>query len=209
MALEVTWLGRNCFRLRGREGIVLTDPCPPDSGYRIGKPDAQAVTLSRRDHPGYSYVDGLKGNARVLDAPGEYEVGGILLTGLATRRPDGTRNVAFVVELDGIRIGHLGVPPAAASPATLDGMKGVDILLLPVGGHESLGGAPAADAMTTIDARITIPMNYKTEFETMDLDPLDRFLKETGARPEPQPRLQVSRSQLPAELTIVVLQPKV
>jgi L-ascorbate metabolism protein UlaG (beta-lactamase superfamily) len=207
--MEITWLGRTCFRLRGREGVVLTDPCPPESGYKIGKVDAQIVTISRSDDPAYSYRDAVKGDARVLDAPGEYEVGGVLVTGLAMKRPEGGRSVAFVVELDGIRIGHLGVPaPAIGKDPALDDLKDVDILLLPAGGGPSIGGAVAADVMTTIDAPVTVPMHYKTDVETLDLDPLERFLKETGAKPDPQQRLQITKSQLPAELTIVVLEPR-
>jgi L-ascorbate metabolism protein UlaG (beta-lactamase superfamily) len=209
MALEITWLGRNCFRLKGREGVVITDPCPPESGYTLGKVDANVVTISRKDDPGYSYREGVKTEGpRVLDSPGEFEIDGILVTGFATKRPDGIRNVAFIIELDGIKIGHLGVPAGPANAIAVDDLKGVDILLLPVGGHTSIPSAVASDVMQTIDARITIPMNFKTAQETADLDPLESFLKETGAKPEPQPKLQVSRSGLPAELTIVVLQPK-
>jgi L-ascorbate metabolism protein UlaG (beta-lactamase superfamily) len=209
MALEITWLGRNCFRLKGREGVVVTDPCPPESGYKIGKVEANVVTISRVDDPGYNYREALKGGeARFLDAPGEYEVGGILVTGIATKRPDGARNVAFIIELDGIKVAHLGVPQGAANAIAVDDLKGVDILLLPVGGFNSVTPAVASDVMQTIDARVAIPMNYKIGPETMDLEPLDRFLKETGTKPEPQARLQVSKSGLPAELTVMVLQPR-
>ena len=206
--MEITWLGRTCFRLKGREGVVLTDPCPPESGYKLGKADANVVTLSRKDEPSLSYTAGAPAEAKILDAPGEYEVGGVLVTGIALRRPDGIRNLAFIIELDGIKVGHLGVPAGTGAQVAIDELKAVDILLLPVGGRDSLSPAVAADIMTTIDANITIPMNYKTEFETADMDPLERFLKETGAKPEPQQRLQISRSQLPAELTVIVLQPR-
>lgn len=208
MPLEVTWLGRNCFRLRGREGVVITDPCPPGSGYKLGNPAADVVTISRRDDPGYSYIDGITGKRFRLDAPGEYEVGGILVTGIASKRPDGSRNVIFVCELDGIRVGHLGLPGGPLSASVLEELKDVDVLLMPVGGGNSLNATVAADVMTTIDPRIAIPMNYKTDVETMELDPIDKFLGETGSRPEPQPRLSVSRSQVPADLTVMVLQPR-
>lgn len=208
MAIEITWLGRGCFRLKGKEGVVVTDPCPPESGYRTGTLAANVVTLSRKDDPGYSHVDAVSGGPRVLDAPGEYEVGGILVTGIATRRDDGGRNVAFIYELEGIRVGYLGLPAATISGSALDDLKGVDVLIWPVGGHNSLGGPAAADVMTTIDPHIAIPGNFKTDIETADLDPLEKFLKETGAKPEPQPRVSVSRTQLPADLTVMVLQPR-
>ncbi|RIL02820.1 lactamase [bacterium] len=206
--MEITWLGRSCFRLKGREGAVVTDPCPPASGYRLGRPAAGIVTISRRDDPGYSYVEGIDGTPKVLDAPGEYEIGGILVSGVAIKREDGARNVAFVCEIDGIRVGHLGLPSAAPSSAVLEQLDDIDILLVPVGGHNSLAATVAADLVTAIDPRIAIPMNYKTEMEEMELDSIDRFLKETGTKAEPQPRLQVTRSQLPGDLTIMLLQPK-
>lgn len=206
--MEITWLGRNCFRLKGKEGTVITDPCPPESGYRIAKPSAEVVTVSCSTEPGYNYVEGLAGEPFRLDVPGEFEIGGILVTGIATKRADGSRNVIFVCELDGIRVGHLGLLGAVPGPATLEDLKDLDILLMPVGSGNSIGGAAAADMMTTIDPRIAIPMNYKTDMEQMDLEPLDKFLKETGSKAEPQPKLTVTKSQLPQNLTVMLLQPR-
>jgi L-ascorbate metabolism protein UlaG (beta-lactamase superfamily) len=203
MPVEITWLGRNCFRLKGRDGVVLTDPCPPDSGFNVGKQSANIVTISNRDDAGYSYRTGIT-SPHFLDAPGEYEVGGILVTGIATKRGDGGRNVVFVCEIDGIRVGHLGL----ASSQGLEEIKDVDILLFPAGGGNALGGAAAADVMTKLDPRVAIPMNFKTAGETSELQPLETFLKETGAKPEPQAKVQYSRTQLPQDLTMVVLEPR-
>ena len=204
MPIEITYLGRNCFRLKGRVGSVITDPCPPDSGFSLGKQTAEIVTVSRRDEPGYAYSAGIGGNPMVLDAPGEFEIGGILVTGIANKRPDGTRNVMFISEIDGIRVGHLGL----ASNVALEDFKGVDVLLLPVGGNNALAPNLAADLMTKIDPSVVIPMNYKTGGEPLPLEPLEAFLKETGSRPEPLAKVTVSRSSLPQDLTVMVLEPK-
>ncbi len=204
MPVEITYLGRNCFRLKGRDGTVITDPCPPESGFLIGNQSADIVTVSRRDDPGYSYSAGITGEHMVLDAPGEYDIGGILATGIATKRPDGSRNVVFICEIDGIRIGHLGLPGSIA----FEELKDIDVLLLPVGGGNSLTPNQAADTMTRIEPRIAIPMNYKAGGETLDLLPLENFLKETGSKAEPQPKINVSRSTLPSDLTVMLLEPK-
>lgn len=204
MPIEITYLGRNCFRLKGRDGSVITDPCPPDSGFSLGKQSAEIVTVSRRDEPGYAYTAGIGGNPMVLDAPGEYEINGILVTGIANKRPDGARNVMFISEIDGIRVGHLGL----ASNVSLEDFKGVDVLLLPVGGNNALAPNLAADLMTKIDPSVVIPMNYKTGAEPLPLEPLEAFLKETGSRPEPLAKVTVSRSSLPQDLTVMVLEPK-
>ena len=204
--MEITWLGRNCFRLKGREGTVLMDPCPPESGYKIGKQAANVVTVSNRDTEGYSFVEAAGEVSRRLDAPGEYEVGGILVTGIAAQRADGSRNMIFVCELDGLRVAHLGLLAGALGPAVLNELKDIDILLMPVGGGNALTGPAAAEVMKVIDPGIVIPMNYKTDVETMpELEPLDRFQRETGSKNEPEAKITVSRSNLPSELTVRLL----
>jgi L-ascorbate metabolism protein UlaG (beta-lactamase superfamily) len=141
----------------------------------------------------------------VLDAPGEYEIAGMLVTALAHKRQDGTRNVVFVAEIDGIRIGHLGVPTSKE----FDELKDVDVLLLPVGGGNAFTPVMAADVMTKIEPKIAIPMNYKAGRDPLDLLPLENFLKETGAKPEAQAKISVSRSGLPSDLTVMVLEPRI
>lgn len=204
MALEIVFLGRTCFRLKGRDGTVLMDPLPPGSGFALGKQEAGIVTLSCADDPRYGDPSVVSGAPKVLDAPGEYEIGGVLVTGTAMRRADGRRTVSFVVEIDGIRVGHLGLPTGT----NLAELKDVDILLLPVGGDGSLSAVAAADVMTRIEPKIAIPMHYKVGPETLELEPLEKFLKETGTKPDAQPKLQLTRSQLPADLTVVVLEPR-
>jgi L-ascorbate metabolism protein UlaG (beta-lactamase superfamily) len=110
----------------------------------------------------------------------------------------------FISEIDGIRVGHLGL----TSTASLEDLKNVDVLLLPVGGSNALAPNLAADLMTKIEPRIAIPMNYKVGGETLPLEPLATFLKETGTKPEPQAKINVSRSGLPSDLTVMVLEPK-
>lgn len=204
--MEITWLGRTSFRIRGREGIVITDPAPPESGYQPGKLAANVVTLSRREDPAFSHVSSVSGEPFVLDAPGEYEVGGILVTGMATKGPAGARNVVFIIELEGMRVAHLG-QLSEAGAKELDDVKGADVLLLPVGGAGSITGATSADVMTTVDPKVAIPMGYRTGIELNEsFEPLDRFLKETGLKPQPEAKLTISRSSLPSDLTLRVLE---
>jgi L-ascorbate metabolism protein UlaG (beta-lactamase superfamily) len=205
--MEITWLGRTCFRLRGRDGVVLTDPCPPGSGYKIGKQQVSIVTFSRAFDPEYTYREVVPPDAMTFDAPGEYEHNNILVTGVARKRPDGERNVMFFFEMDGIRIGHLGLP-GPSGPPRIDEIKDVDILLMPVGGGISLGAAAAADVMTTIEPKIAVPMHYRTDSETLAIDPIDAFVKETGSTAEPQPKLSVTRGTLGTDLSVVILEPR-
>lgn len=208
MAVEITWLGRTSFRLRGREGTVITDPAPASSGYKIGKATGSVVTLSRRDDPEFGDAKLVAGDPRVLDAPGEYEVGGVLVTGVGLPMPEAGRHMTFLFELEGVRICHLGAMPGTDRPTLPDELDDIDVLLMPVGGGGSLSPRQAMDLMTKVDPSLVVPMFYKTEQERMDLEPIERFLSETGSKPEPQPRLTTTKASLPDALTVVVVQPR-
>ena len=85
--MDLTWLGHACFRMRGREGIVLTDPPDPKSGHAIPRTEASLVTISH-DHPGHASLSSVAGEPVVLRGPGEYEVHEVLVTGLGTFHDD-------------------------------------------------------------------------------------------------------------------------
>lgn len=184
------------------------DPLPSDSGFKPGKLTADLVTLSRANDPQFGDPGTVGGSPRVLSAPGEYEIGGVLATAVALPYDDGSRNVAFVVEIEQVRVAHLGLLPSEGKVTIPEELEDVDIVLLPAGDGPSLNGRQAADLITAMDPSVAIPMLYKTDQEKMELEGLDKFLSETGAKPEPQTRYSVSKSGLPENLTVVVLQPR-
>src|SRR3990172_6986696 len=192
--MEIVWLGHSCFRLRGREASIVTDPCPPATGYNIGKPSADIVTISH-PHEDHNYVKAVAGSPVVIDGPGEYEVHGAFITGVATyhdERRGAVRggNVAFVLEMEEIRVCHLGDLGHTPTADQVEEMSGVDILLVPVGGRSTIDGAAAAEVVNLLEPRLVIPMHYATAAVTEKLETADRFLKEMGAKSlEPQPKL--------------------
>jgi len=204
--LEITWLGHAAFRIRGKEGVVLTDPAPKSTGYNMSRPTADIVTISC-DDPRHSAIEAVVGEPRRFDAPGEYEVSGVLMTGVRTTRTDGVHNTVFVIEMEEVRVCHLGRLDRMPTAAEIEAMNEPDILLVPAGAGGTLDGKQASELATLLNARIVIPMLYKTEASTDDLEPLENFLKATGqaARGEPQPKLSISRSQVPENLQVTVL----
>jgi L-ascorbate metabolism protein UlaG (beta-lactamase superfamily) len=208
--VEITWLGHSCFRIRGREAAIVTDPCPPASGYNIGKPTADIVTVSH-SHEDHSYVKGVAGSPVVIERPGEYEIHGAFVTGVGTYHDSKQGashgpNVSFVLEMEEVRVCHLGDLGHTPTPDQVEEMSGVGVLLVPVGGNTTIDGAAAAEVVSIIEPALVIPMHYGTEVTKGDLAPLDRFLKEMGAKDlERQPKLTVSRSTLPHETQVVLL----
>jgi L-ascorbate metabolism protein UlaG (beta-lactamase superfamily) len=210
--MEITWLGHACFRLRGREAAIVIDPCDKSTGYSIGKPAADIVTISH-DHPGHNNAAAVAGTPRVLQGPGEFEVAGVMVMGVRTYhdKEQGAKlgkNTAYVFELDDMRVCHLGDIGHVPTPEQVEELSGVDILLAPVGGGNTLGAAQAAETVSLLGPKLVIPMHYKTDISKGNLEPLDRFLKEIGATSalnERLPKLSVTRSTLPDDAQVQVL----
>jgi len=207
--MEITWLGHACFRIRAKEATVVSDPYDRSTGYVLGRPTADVITVSNQD-PAHSHVDGVAGSPKVIDGPGEFEIAGASISGVATvLRPakDGAaRNLAFVIELEDLRVCHLGGIGDVPTSDQLEQIGSVDILLVPVGGGGALDAPPAAETVSLLEPKLVIPMHYRTDTEKAQLDPLDRFLKEMGIKaPESHAKVSVTRSLLPAETQVIVL----
>lgn len=207
--MEITWIGHSCFRLRGRDATVITDPCPRSSGYAVGRVTAELVTVSN-PHPNHSATGEVGGEPMVVNGPGEYEVRGILLTGVRTGprrgRGDSVGNTAYVISVDDVTVCHLGDLASLPTGEQIELLKEADVLLVPVGGHCTIGAAEAVEVISQIEPKLVIPMHYATEASTAELDGIDRFLREMGLTPpEPQARLNVTHSSLPPEPTVALL----
>jgi L-ascorbate metabolism protein UlaG (beta-lactamase superfamily) len=82
----------------------------------------------------------------------------------------------------------------------------VRVALVPVGGGGGLNAAKAAEVVSLLEPGIVIPMHYHTAESKVKLASLNRFLKEMGlGNVEPQESLKVSRSTVPDETRVVVL----
>lgn len=208
--MELSWVGHSCFRLRGRQATVITDPCARESGYSLGRVSAQIVTVSNA-HPNHSAVDLVEGNPTVFDGPGEYEAHGVFVTGVRTTPPHAPqsqiRNTAYIIEIDDVKVCHLGDLANLLASEQIELMMDVGVLLVPVGGHCTIGAAEAVEVISQIGPKLVVPMHYATEASRVELDDVGRFLREMGVRQlTPEPRVNVTNTSLPAEPTVVLLQ---
>jgi L-ascorbate metabolism protein UlaG (beta-lactamase superfamily) len=209
--MEINWLGHSCFKLKGKNTTVITDPYPPDLGYNMNKPSARIVTVSHL-HTGHSYVQAVGDEPRIISKPGEYEIGGVLIIGLPTYHDaeNGAvrgRNNVFVIEIDDINICHLGDLGHPLTSAQVEEIGNVDILLVPAGNVSTLDPSGAAAVVRSIEPKIVIPMHFKTPVLKKELETVDRFLKEMGVNQiVPQPKLTITEATLPLSLQVVQLE---
>jgi len=211
--LDVTWLGHGCFRLRGRGAAAVTDPYPPTIGLKLSRLDADLVTVSHA-HDNHSYTQAVR-EAYEIRGPGEYEVAGVSVIGIPTfhdaeKGARNGRNTVYLIEIDDVRVCHLGDLGHGLEDSEAEAISSPDVLLVPVGGRNAITAAQAAQIVRQLEPRFVVPMHYAIPGLKVDLDPLDRFLKEMGVTAtEPQPKLSLQASSGEYETKVVVLEPKV
>jgi L-ascorbate metabolism protein UlaG (beta-lactamase superfamily) len=208
--MDITWYGHSCFRIaeRGRASVV-TDPFDESLGYEIPKLKADIVTISHLA-PGHSNLQAVKGSGHIVEGPGEYEIGGVFVIGVATfdaRQADPRRNVVYVLDYDSLTVAHLGDLDHVPNQSMIDALGPIDIALIPVGGGSGLSSSQAAEVISLLEPSIVVPMHYRTEaLRGLELDPVDRFLREMGINAiQEEPLLRVAAGSLPEQTQVVLL----
>ena len=218
--MELTWYGRTCIRLRGKDAVVVNDPYPAIVGPTGRGITGDVVTFSHPDdsptgkrtgklsRDGGTVIPTSLESAFVLDGPGEYEVHDALVTGVRTYRDsvrgaERGRQTAFVTELDGIHTIHLGDIGHELTQEKLGDVGPVDIVCVPIGG--ALSATTAAALVAQLDPKIVVPMPVCEEEADCE-DALKKFLHEMGAEPTVQQKLSITVSGLPSDTTTVVLE---
>jgi len=209
--MEIVWYGHSCFRMieRGMASVVV-DPYDHNViGYSPLKLRADIVAVSH-EVPGHNYLPAVKGKYRLINGPGEYEIGGVFITAVQTnsrsQAKTGIRNLLFVFDFDGITVAHLGNLQRVPSQTKIEALGDVNVALVPIGGGSGLNAAKAAEVVSLLEPGIVVPMHYKTPESKEELETADKFLKEMGVGTlEPQTSLKVTKSNVPAETRVVLL----
>jgi L-ascorbate metabolism protein UlaG (beta-lactamase superfamily) len=224
--MEITWYGGSCVRLKGREGVVAADPFRSIAGPTGRGLSADIVSYS---HPDESVVTGRGAKAKaevtsrqlgvplptslersfVLDSPGEYEVHDVMVTGVRTFRDNEQgaargMSTAYVCELDGLYVAHLGDVGHLLDQDTIREIGHVDIVCLGIG--PQLSPAHAAEIVGQLDAHMVVPMPLTEAASRPDAD-LEKFLKEMSATEvQPVSSLKVTISTVPNDTAVVLLE---
>jgi L-ascorbate metabolism protein UlaG (beta-lactamase superfamily) len=175
---------------------------------------ADIVTISH-DTPGHNFVNAVKGDAYVIDGPGEFEIGGVFVTGIQTnghvKKADSElRNTLYLFDFNGINVLHLGDLNRIPSQSEVEDFGPIQVALIPVGDGGGLNANKAVEIISLLEPSIVIPMHYATPATgntQQKLDPLSKFLKEIGlSNPEVMPSLKIpNASSLPEETKVVIL----
>lgn len=208
--MDITWYGHSCFRIteRGR-ATVVTDPFDESLGYEVPRLKAEIVTISH-DSPGHNNLAAVKGSEHIIQSPGEYEIGGVFVIGIATFDPKlevPRPNTIYVLDYESLTICHLGDLDHVPNRSMIDTLGPVDIALVPVGGGSGLSSSQAAEVVSLLEPSIVIPMHFQTDaLRGIELDPVDRFLKEMGVNSiQQEPLFRIASSALPEQTQVILL----
>ena len=207
--MDITWLGHSCFRIKVKEVSLVTDPYDATLGYSWPKSAANIVTITHV-HPGHGNVAGVEGNPRVVNRPGESEIKNVFIIGFpsfhdAAQGANRGRNTIYLMEMEDLRLCHLGDIGHTPSPKQIEELSGIDVLFAPVGGVSTIDAKTAAEIVRLLNPKIVIPMHYQTDV-TSWLEPLEKFTTGMGLREVvPQPKLTVTKPTVPPETRVVIL----
>lgn len=210
--MDITWYGHSCFRITERgQTTVVTDPYHTSIGLPELKLKGDVVTVSH-DDPGHNAADMVKGQEYVLNGPGEYEIGGVFIHGVAMHTIDGDQgypNVGYMIEYgNNLTVLHTGGLTRVPDQSTIEELGEVTVLLLPVGGGHGLRPADAADVIALVEPSYVVPMHYEQPGLKIQLEPVDKFLKAVGvSKAQEEDYLRVTAGNLPEQPQIVLLTP--
>ena len=214
--MEITWHGHSCFHF-SEPGFatVVVDPYDLSAtGHPRLVLNADIVTISH-NKPGHNHIPAISGSPFIIKGPGEYEIGGVFVTGFQTNGKKSEvgiedRNTLYLFDFDGINIVHLGGIDRVLSQSEIEELGTVHVALVPIGGNASLNAVKAAEIVNLIDPNIVIPMHFTTETSRIDLELLNKFLNEMGlSASDPLPSLKIaSQRSLPEETQVIVLEPQ-
>lgn len=210
--MEITWYGHSCFRMTERATLaIVTDPFSASVGIEPPKLKADVVTISR-DDPRHNNIQAIvgaqRGDVRKITGPGEYEIGGVFITGIAMRpdkKSSDPKCTVYAFNFDGLSVAHLGGLSFVPTQSQIDALETVDVLLVPIGGEDELNAAQASEVISMIEPSLVIPMGYGAKGR----DNLSKFLKEMGlTSPNTQEALRVTKSSLPEDTQVILLEMK-
>jgi L-ascorbate metabolism protein UlaG (beta-lactamase superfamily) len=209
--MVINWYGQSCFKIVTNALTIVTDPFAKNIGLRPPAFAADIVCVSHQ-HEDHNNVSAIGGEPFVVDGPGEYEIKGISISGIESfhdqkQGQERGLNTIYLIESEEIRLCHLGdFGQDKFSDEQVEALGEVDILFIPVGGKFTVDASAAAILVNQLEPKLVVPMHYKLPDLKIELDSVDKFLKELGAPPkEPVDKITIKKKLLPESTEVMMM----
>lgn len=210
--MDISFLGHAAFKIKGKTATVITDPYDDSIGIKFPKIEADIVTVTH-SHFDHNAVAKIEGDPFIIRGPGEYEVNGVEVAGVASfhdnkKGEERGKNTIYNIKIDRVNVAHLGdLGQESLTSEQIEEIGNVDILLIPVGGYFTIDGAQASKIVSQLEPKIVIPMHFKNpEVKISELEGSEKFLKEMGKENvESLTKLSITVEKLPEETQVILL----
>lgn len=206
--MDIQFYGANCIVISGRQVRLVVDDNLSDLGAKSVSKDGD-IALFTGAHSASKQPPKLS-----IDQPGEYEVSGVSIYGIASRShmdEEGKKsNTMYKVMTDDLTILITGHIYPELSDSQLEAIGMVDVMIIPVGGNGyTLDGVGALKLVKKIEPKLIIPTHYDDpalKFEVPQ-QPLDQALKALAMESkETTEKLRLKGSELGDVMRLVVLE---
>lgn len=206
--MHLYWHGQTCVKIQDNGTTITIDPYKLKSA-RSPRMAADILLLTSSDFEEAS--SSISGDKFVVDSPGEYEVKGIFINGINGNGDNGSNQIFYYLDINGITVAHLGrIKKGELTPKQLEMIENVDILIIPVGGDDSVGAKDAAALVSQIEPKLIVPVYYHVPKLKVKLDTIDAFQKQMGIKTETMDKLLLKQKDIPQdELRMIILTPQI
>ncbi len=180
--MVIDWLGHACFSVTLASGIkVLFDPYDKSVGYPEVNIETDIVITSH-SHFDHSDLSGVRGSFAHIKTAGVHNLKDIVIEGIPTwhdhhQGAHRGENLVFLLKAEGMTVCHMGDLGCVPDDDVFEKLQDVDVLMIPVGGHYTIGAAEAFMICERVSPNIIIPMHYKKSVCTIDIEPVEFFLE--------------------------------
>lgn len=158
--MKLTWHGHSCFTLETAQGSLVFDPYETGAVPGLALPPLSAdLVLCSHGHRDHGARDAVTLTGR---AP-TFQVEELATFHDPEQGALRGSNTIHIVTAEGLRLAHLGDLGCQLEPAQLEKLRGLDVLLIPVGGYYTIDAAQAAALAGELAPRIVVPMHYRGE----------------------------------------------
>lgn len=205
--MEFKFYGANSVQITANKANLVSDAGATKLGIKIPTKNVNVAVATQNDM--------ILGDKDIfeLTTPGEYEVSGFGVNGIAARAhiaEEGDTSITMykvmTAELMVLITGHIHPD---LSDDQLEQIGTVDAVIIPVGGHGyTLDAAGAVSVIKKIEPKIVIPTHYADSGVKYEVpqDSLDAFIKELGAQPqEKTDKLKIKGGMLPEIMQLIEL----
>ena len=159
--LTLTWIGHSCFKLDRGDYTVVFDPY--EDGYVPGCPlvrESADLVLCSHDHKDHGASHLVK---RIEGRKNPFQIQVIHTWHDDQKGALRGRNQIHILDDGTFRMAHMGDLGCKLTVEEMKQLRGLDLMLIPVGGYYTIDAKQAKALVEQVKPRIVVPMHYRGE----------------------------------------------